>query len=76
MPEYVKLCMSCGRELRQTCWLNLKWRVPDEVDCCSWCWHRVPVAERLKIVIQISTFWWARSRSVADVICIFEKTAF
>lgn len=42
-------CMSCGRVL--TIWQ--KWRVPAEVDCCIRCWSRVPVAERLKLVIQI-----------------------
>ena len=33
--------------------LNIKHRVPDDVDCCSRCWSKVPVAERLKFAVTV-----------------------
>ncbi len=42
-------CKSCGVSLNG--WNHH--RVPDDVHCCSRCWSRVPVAERLKYQIML-----------------------
>lgn len=42
-------CLSCGRELPKPIIAG----VPSGVDCCFRCWHRVPIAERLKISIAV-----------------------
>jgi len=32
---------------------NNRYRVPEEVECCSRCWCRIPQHERVKIVVMI-----------------------
>ena len=42
-------CRSCDRLLGG--WNQF--HVPAVVECCFWCWRRVPVSERLKIRIML-----------------------
>ena len=66
-------CMSCGRELTPyVIWgitMRVKHRVPEDVDCCSRCWSRVPVADRMKIVISI------RDRSLGGILSVAAEMA-
>ena len=66
-------CMSCGRELTPcVIWgisMVVKHRVPDDVDCCSRCWSRVPVADRMRIVISI------RDRSLGGILSVAAEMA-
>lgn len=50
--------MSCTRDLQPYTTffgliINPKHRVPEDIECCSSCWHRMSVRERIETVIQV-----------------------
>ena len=52
------LCMSCNRDLAPYAAvlgviLNPRHGVPSDVECCSACWRRMSVRERIETVIQV-----------------------
>ncbi len=49
MDDTLASCLSCTRELTK----GIRRGVPSGIECCLYCWRRVPVTERLKIAMAV-----------------------